>query len=485
MSDFSRGGDPAWALFYPADYSVGASNLGFHYVYAGLKRLQVGVERFFSSPVPFRSVESDASIRNFSILSAGISHEGDLRPWVEWLTGIGIRLDPLERRARGEPLVGAGGAQTSINPLPLGPFCDFVVLGDAESVLPFLVERLRRGGDREALWAALAEHPSIWVPPIEGESLKIPRYPAKYSTPCEGEGRSLWVSPRAHFGSALLLELQRGCVRHCPYCVLPSAFAPARITSANRVLALLDESRLRGGFDRVGLVTPEASDHPEIEKILEATLARGLKISFASLRVDGLTDSILEALARSGRRELTLAPEAGTDRLRRAAGKEFSNDLLVSRIRSASTFGVTEVKLYFMIGLPGETEEDLEAIASLGRRILDETGVRPTLAVSPFVPKPTSAWRRAPFAGERELKRRIDRVRRAARDRGGLPLRSGSPRQAEEQFRLAWATSRSERDLMVSGISAGNLPDREGVIGLLEDMGVLRRSRGEEGHEHP
>jgi radical SAM superfamily enzyme YgiQ (UPF0313 family) len=463
---------------------VGAANLGFQYVFSALRRLGVGVERFFLSPIPDRSVDSDAPIHRFPVVTASISCEEDLASWVEWLRRAGIRTSPEERKERGEPLLGAGGGQTSINPLPLIPICDFIVLGDGEPVLPFLVERIRRGGTREELWRSLAEHPSILVPPLffspdSTAPEAIPeRLLSRMERPEEGEGMGAWVSPRSCFSSSLLLELQRGCARGCSYCVLPRAFAPCRALPLVPIRERLDAACERRGFDRVGLVTPEASDYPELPELLETAFSRGLTISFASLRADGLTDFMLSALARGNRREITLAPEAGSDRLRRLCGKGFGNDLLVERARRAREYGIRAIKLYFMIGLPEETDEDLRAIAELALRVRAEADLRPIVSVAPFVPKPTSAWSARPFAGVVELRRRTALLRRFLGSDRAIESRFAGAREAESQYGWTWSTPRAAlRRFLPAGESArtcapGGETDRDEVLRMLKKIGV-------------
>ncbi len=468
----------------PNDYSVGAANLGFQYVFSALRRLGVGVERFFLSPIPDRSVDSDAPIHRFPVVTASLSCEEDVASWLEWLRQTGIRMSPEERRERGEPLLGAGGGQTSINPLPLVPICDFIVLGDGEPVLPFLVERIRRGGEREGLWKSLAEHPSILVPPLFfSPDSSVPeampeRLLSRMERPEEGEGMGAWVSPLSCFGSSLLLELQRGCARGCPYCVLPRAFAPCRVLPFAPIRERLDVACERKGFDRVGLVTPEASDHPELPELLEAAFSRGLTISFASLRADGLTDLMLSALARGDRHEITLAPEAGSDQLRRLCGKGFGNDLLIERARRAREHGIRTVKLYFMIGLPEETDEDLRAIAELALRVRAEANLRPIVSVAPFVPKPTSAWSGRPFAGTAELRRRIALLRRFLGGDRNIESRISGAREAESQYGWTWSSPRTAlRRILPSGGNGreeipGGEADRDEVLRMLKRIGV-------------
>jgi radical SAM superfamily enzyme YgiQ (UPF0313 family) len=315
-----KGGDLPWALFYPADYAIGASNLGIHYIYRFLKENGVAAERFFPAPIPYRSVEADTLIERFSVITAGISYEGGVDTFFKWLHGANIPLDPEKRKLDSYPVIGAGGAITYINPLLWSGVCDFIVLGDAMEVMPFTVGCLRKyyaDGDREKLWERLAENQNILVPQIDiknGE-LVVTKKIGK-TQPVDGHyaACSTWVTPRSTFGNTFLIELQRGCFRNCSYCTLPACFGKARHRDFEILEKVITETASNVAFDQVGLVTPEAGDHPEINKILDLLQEMDKGVSFASLRIDRLTEKMLDAITRGGRHSLTVAPETGRER---------------------------------------------------------------------------------------------------------------------------------------------------------------------------
>ena len=459
--DMPSGGDLPTALFFPADYTVGMANLGFHYIYRALAECGVAVERFFHSPIPYRSVERDTMLERFPTLLAGISYEGDALKFAEWLAKGGVAPSRRERTETDGQLVGVGGAITYINPLSLSDVADFIVLGDAVSLMPFFAEARRATANRGEFLRRLAEHRSFFVPAIHVDRPPaVPRFVNRASDLDDEYGHANWVTPRTVFGNTLLVELQRGCVGACRYCTLPSCFRPFRQRSVERVERDICEISKRAPFDRVGLVTPEASDYGDLDRLLAfiENLDRG--VSFASLRVDGLTPRMVDALTRGGRHSMTIAPESGDDELRRACGKRFTNEEVASAMRMARDRGIANAKLYFMIGLPGETDDHVASIAALCERLREESGLHISAAVSPFVPKPGTAWASMPFAGESALKRKIRTLARAFSGKSGCILQAASVKEACMEYALSWSTIRTSQE--IAALAAGEGAKRWG-----------------------
>ncbi|MDR1965610.1 MAG: radical SAM protein [Synergistaceae bacterium] len=433
-----KGGDMPCALFYPADYSIGMANLGFHYIYRALREQGVAVERFFASPIRYRSVEKDTLLERFPLILGSVSYEADVPLFAKWLAEGGINPS---RKARGpsnrSPVIGAGGAVTYINPLMLSGICDFIVLGDGVAQARYLVETARRGLPREKALAALAENRSIFVPSIH----EAGRHLLDISKgDISGDyGRGTWTTPRAAFGNTLLLELQRGCARGCRFCTLPSCFGPARVRGVSLVKRDMMESGLEGGFAQIGLVTPEAGDYKDLDELLEFAERHGKGVSFASLRADGITERMMRAVLRAGRHSLTIAPETGDDGLRERCGKRFTNSRVIEALKMASQIGAKNAKLYFMTGLPGETDENIVSISRLCASARNETGLRITAAVSPFVPKPRTPWAGEEFAGEEKLKRAHSLLSKTLRGVAGVKLQVASIKEACMEYAISWA----------------------------------------------
>ena len=443
-----RGGFLSWALVFPSDYGTGMSNLGFHYVYYHLKALGVGVERFFNSPIPGVSVETGRPLQDFPVITASIAYEPDALNFLQQLSQAGIPPDRRKRKDVGYPLIGVAGACTSINPKMLISVADFVILGDGEPLIPLLADCAReysRGGSRERFLEAIDDNPAILVPGLgEEEALtSLQKGLKRFSVTPAGEslGHGVWITPKATFGKTLLLELQRGCFRGCPYCVLPACFSPTRQRPLERVLENLESCASRVPFDQVGLVTPEAGDYPGLDEVLDHLEKLDKGVSFASLRIDNLTRRMLRSLKKSGRQSLTIAPETGSDRLRFLCGKTFTNGQILEKLQMAREEGVKKVKLYFMVGLPGEREEDLLAIAGLSGKIRKDLKMSVSLSVNTFVPKPGTPWERETFSGTRGAGEKFKLLREAL-SKGlakGIEARFSSPREADLEYRLSWA----------------------------------------------
>ncbi len=472
------GGDLPSAFFFPADYSVGMANLGFHYVYRALAELGVTVERFFYSPIPYRSVERDTMLERFPVVFAGISYEGDVPRFAEWLAGGGISPSRRDRERNDAQLIGVGGAITYINPLSLSDIADFIVLGDAVPLMSFLVGTLRSSSDRGERLRRLAEHPSFLVPAVHVDGSPAPRSVHKVEDLDAEYGHANWVTPRTVFGKTLLVELQRGCARGCRYCTLPSCFRPLRQRNARLVEQDIRDISRRTSFDQVGLVTPEASDYAHLDDLLSVIESLDRGVSFASLRIDGLTPRMVDALTKGGRHSMTIAPESGDDDLRCACGKRFTNEEIVRAMTLARDRGISNAKLYFMIGLPGETDDHVASIATLCEHIREETGLRINAAVSPFVPKPGTGWASMPFEGESALKRKIRLLTRAFSGRGGSALQVASVKEACMEYALSWSTVETSQEISGAAVTGGakkwerHTVDRNRVLEELDLLGL-------------
>jgi radical SAM superfamily enzyme YgiQ (UPF0313 family) len=240
----------------------------------------------------------------------------------------------------------------------------------------------------------------------------------------------------------------------------------------------IDETLRVAEFSRVGLVTPEAGDYEYIDELLDFAEHRGKGVSFASLRVDNLTERMMKALVSGGGRAVTVAPETGDDSLRRICGKRFSNGDVTEKLEMAARTGARSAKLYFMIGLPGETREQAMSIAALCEDVRLKTGLTVTASVSPFVPKPGTPWAGEVFAGEKKLKVLFSLLSRTLGGVSGVKLRAAGIREACVEYAVSGAGTEASRYIardVLSGISYKRLlqlSDRKETEAELSGLGL-------------
>jgi radical SAM superfamily enzyme YgiQ (UPF0313 family) len=238
-------------------------------------------------------------------------------------------------------------------------------------------------------------------------------------------------------------------------------------------------------FSQIGLVTPEAGDYPALDELLEFAEERGKGISFASLRIDGLTERMVKALVRHGRSSVTIAPESGDDLLRERCGKRFTNRDVIEKLKMAAEYGARNAKLYFMVGLPGESDEQVLSISKLCSSAREETGLKITAAVSPFVPKPGTPWAEEVFGGEKNFKVKYSLISRSS-GVSGVKFQWGGIKEACLEHAISWAGARASRLISETAGSKVSYRKLEGlankgeVYAELERLG-LRGSRKKEG----
>jgi radical SAM superfamily enzyme YgiQ (UPF0313 family) len=433
------GGRIPVALIYPNLYHIGMSNLGIHAIYSLLNSYSdVVCERvFWEGNGQQLSLESKRSLSDFSVLAFSISYELDYLNIAQILRASGIPLYAAERDER-HPLVIAGGACTTANPMPIAPFFDGLCIGEAEPILPTVISGLTEGinGKRDTLLRALAGLPGVYVPLVHSGDPVIRQWAKNMDDFPVG---SVVLTPDTELGDLYLIEVERGCNRGCRFCLVNSAFCPMRYRSIDR---LVEQARLGLKYRRrLGLVGPVVSEHPQIEELLTRLRQMGAGLSISSLRVSPLSSAVLAELAKGGARTIALAPEAGSQRLRQVIGKGIYEDDILEAVRKVAQAGIKQLKLYFMLGLPSETDEDIEEIITLAikcKDILDkrQTGCRLILNMAPFVPKAGTPFQWLPMASPLTLNRRLSLLKKRLGARG-IKLKCESPAWSQVQGVLA------------------------------------------------
>ncbi len=440
------------ALAFPNTYWVGMSNLGFQHVYRLFNAQEdVACERVFLPPkqeladliasrTPLITLESQSPVSDFDVLAFSVSFEWDYVNILTLLRLAGIPIHAAERGPR-HPLIVIGGAVTFVNPEPLAPFADVIAAGEGEMLVPAFDKAFREATDRPALLRALSRERGFYIPSfyepryaadgtlagyesLAGTDAPVPvRKAALKTTEAIDPPATGIFTPDTEFGSRFLVEVVRGCANLCRFCWAGYNYLPVRAFPTDRILQLAEQARVHSS--RVGLVSIALCDHPDIERILMRLKEMGYSISPASLRLDDLTEPIVRILRESGEKTITIAPETGSDRLRRVINKTVTNDEILDRADLIFSSGIENLKLYYMLGLPTETDEDLVAIRDLTLELRDRmmkyakprgTVGRIIGSVNPLIPKPGTAYQWLPMEADAIVDRKIKRLRSLTAD---------------------------------------------------------------------
>ena len=424
------------ALCYPSPYHVGMSSLGFQTIYREIhQHPDAAAERAFlpddvaawrEARVPLCSYETQTELSQFDCLAFSVSYELELTGLFEMLELSGVPLLREERDGR-QPLIVCGGPLTFSNPVPLAPFADVLVLGEAEDLIHQLCDLLGERLPRPELLERLAKLPGFVVPALAGDEWpKVAR-----ADDDRLPARSQIVTPHTELRSMFLIEPERGCSRGCTYCVMRrTTNGGMRTVPAGRVLELIPPQVLK-----VGLVGAAVTDHPGIVDLVRTLVQDGRQVGISSLRADRLCarPELVTLLAKSGAKTLTTAADGASERLRTALDRKTNAAQLVRTAELAREAGFQRLKLYLMVGLPGEEDRDLDELVALGTEISRIIPV--AFGCAPFVAKRNTPMDGAPFTPIEEVERRIAYLR--GKLRGRAEIRPTSARWAWVEYMLA------------------------------------------------
>ncbi len=469
-SVYPPGARQPFALAYPNRYHVGMSNLGMQIIYQQINlRGDTACERFFlpeteqlreylRSKTALLSLETQRPLHQFPLIGFAVSFEMD---YFHLLDMLALGRIPLLARDRSDsdPLVIIGGPCASFNPEPLADFVDICIVGEGEEVIHELLDAYYRERDRcasrQELLLALARIPGIYIPAfyrheydeqgaLTGSTVLGQAPPAvsrRWIRDLDSyPGETVISTANTEFSNMHLVEVARGCGRHCRFCMAGYCFRRPRSRSLEVVKQGVDNAARRQA--RVGLMGAAISDYPAIDTLCSYIAAKDLSMSVASLRADSLTPLLVSSLAASGHKTITLAPEAGSERLRRVINKNISDQDLAEAVNLAIGAGIAHVRLYIMVGLPTETDADIAAIAVMARQIkrrMESLGSkgRLTLSVNPFIPKPFTPFQWLPMCDYAIVVSRLKSIERELKPEKGIEVLIESPKEAYIQSVLA------------------------------------------------
>ena len=422
-------------------YRVGISNLGFHFLFGGLRKSRkLHVERFFSDISPV-TLETGSRLASKAVLFISISYEEDYINLVRILHESGI--PPLRENRGGHPLVIAGGPAVSANPFPLSEIADAIALGEGEGTLEAIIGVLEDepGAAPVEILKSFLRIPGMYVPGFsrEGAGFKGSAAPARFP-------RSVVITPESIFPLTLLVESGRGCPGACAFCLATSIYRPFRFMPAAAFEQLL--ASLPVPVERIGLVSTAVAANPDFPAIVELLTSRGISISFSSLRAEDIDDETARFIGATGATSVSLAPESGSERIRFALGKRVPDDVYFHAAAKLREGGVSRFTLYLLSGCPGETESTVVETKAFMERFKVAVGGRSfSVHVNPLVPK---AWTPLQFwamPGERELADRQEKIARALRMLG-LAVQTKSVRSAIRQALFSTGDERIGRAIV-------------------------------------
>ncbi len=418
----ARGGRCASVLLAPVPYPVAHGSLGFHAAYRGLNSNDCYCERAVLDSVPARSIETGRVLSDFDVIFVTLAWELEVIALIRTLQASGIEVDRQVRDLT-SPLVIAGGPLTFSNPHCLYPIADAIFVGEADDAFGQITKVLSHARDRDHALQSLAQIPGMWVPAYTTDCPPLSVIPRGFMPQ-----HTQVITNDTTFGGAFLVEVGRGCIRRCDYCVVSGVRVMPRFVHPKQVLDVIPDN-----IRHVGLIAPAVSYHPHLANILEPLVNSGVLVTVSSVAADGIDDRSLDLLAKGGLTSITTAADGASERLRRTVNRRLTNQHLLDFARRCSRAGIRRVKLYLIVGLPTETDDDLGEFAELAAGMASCVSL--TVSAGPLIPKKHTALAQAEFIGKAAIRKKYRKLRKVLPKQVKLSLASIT--QAQEEARLA------------------------------------------------
>ena len=498
------------AIVYPNTYFVGMSNLGLHIIYEEINLRNDSVcERIFlpekkeleaydKTKTPLMSVETQRPMHQFDVVAFDVTFEMDYFHIPLMLRHGRVPIMGKDR-TEFDPIVIAGGPCATFNPEPFADFIDAFIIGEGEGIVSRVLDIIRDGKmeglDRHAILRQLANVPGVYVPslyvPIYNEDGEFKGYDIAEGAPktikrhfemLTSGGETVVATNYTEFGAMYIIEVARGCGRHCRFCMAGYCFRVPRVRPLEILKEGVDRAEKLG--KKVGLMGAAISDYPEVDELVTYIRSKDMRYSCASLRADSLTQAVVDGLADSGQKTITIAPETGSERLRRVINKGISEEHLKNAATLSAKSGIQHMRLYIMIGLPTETDEDIEAIVGLAERTqahMAEVGCkgRLTLSIKPFIPKPYTPFQWMAMDNQKTVEKKLQYIKKALQKNRRIEVLVESPKEAYIQGVLARGDRRLGAVLAACAADRGSKSFKSEMkaAGLdMDDMNYRERS---------
>ena len=475
------------AIVYPNTYFVGMSNLGLHIIYEEINLHPSSVcERIFlpekkeldvydKTKTPLMSVEMQRPMHQFDVVAFDVTFEMDYFH-IPLMLRYGRVPVMSEDRTGFDPIVIAGGPCATFNPEPFADFIDAFIIGEGEGIVTAVLERIRKGREngesREETIAGLAQIDGVYVPVLYTPQYDdndrflgydiaegAPKIIRRHFEPLTSGGETVIATNFTEFGAMYIIEVARGCGRHCRFCMAGYCFRVPRVRPLDILKEGVDRAEKLG--KKVGLMGAAISDYPEVDELVTYIRSKDMRYSCASLRADSLTQAVVDGLAESGQKTITIAPETGSERLRRVINKGISEENLRTAAQLSAKSGIQHMRLYIMIGLPTETDEDIDAIIGLAERTqahMAEVGCkgRLTLSINPFIPKPFTPFQWMAMDHQKSVEKKLQYIKKSLQKNRRIEVLVESPKEAYIQGVLARGDRRLGKVLAACALDRGS-----------------------------
>ena len=475
------------AIVYPNTYFVGMSNLGLHIIYEEINLHPSSVcERIFlpekkeldaydKTKTPLMSVETQRPMHQFDVVAFDVTFEMDYFH-IPLMLRHGRVPVTSEARTGFDPIVIAGGPCATFNPEPFADFIDAFIIGEGEGIVTAVLERIRKGREngesREETISALAQIDGVYVPVLYTPQYDdkeqfigydiadgAPKIIRRHFEPLTSGGETVIATNFTEFGAMYIIEVARGCGRHCRFCMAGYCFRVPRVRPLDILKEGVDRAEKLG--KKVGLMGAAISDYPEVDELVTYIRSKDMRYSCASLRADSLTQAVVDGLAESGQKTITIAPETGSERLRRVINKGISEENLRTAAQLSAKSGIQHMRLYIMIGLPTETDEDIDAIVGLAERTqahMAEVGCkgRLTLSINPFIPKPFTPFQWMAMDHQKSVEKKLQYIKKSLQKNRRIEVLVESPKEAYIQGVLARGDRRLGKVLAACALNRGS-----------------------------